>query len=549
MVGMEAAAVSGMLKIVANKLASLVMKKYSSIVGVKKDLRELQDLAEEINFWLATAGDKAMGDAPSFNWLNKLKDVAYDIDDVVDEFQLKAEKHDADGGIVSKYLNPKSTIIFQCKAAGKINQIKKRFSEVVKQRTDISAVTNSLPVSHHVSHINKATVEMPSLPAVDVTSILGRDQEKNEIISRLVETNNKQSIKIISVVGLGGSGKTTLAKLVFDDGNIVHKCFEVRLWVHVSQEFNVENIVEKLFEAIAGEKSERYTLQRMSKYILDKLTGKTYLIVLDDVWTEDRYIWEQFLVHVNGGSPGSKILITTRSKNVAKALDSPDIFNLPFLSEADSWQVFEQSFGIALEGLDSEFLEIGKEIVKKCSGVPLAIKVLAGVLRGKKRIEEWQAMIKSNFLDVEGKEDRVYACLRLSYFYLPSHLKQCFTLCSLFPKGYKIDKEQLVDLWIAHDMITPEDGVEYLEISGGRCFDSLVQMSFLQDVNENCHGRVECKMHDLVHDLAQSIMGDDLSLVLPEEIPSSARHWIMRNTCVVSLWKLLIQHRYQATHK
>ncbi|XP_062182273.1 putative disease resistance protein RGA1 isoform X2 [Phragmites australis] len=523
MAGVDVAVVSGILKIVGNKLAPLIIKKYSSMVGVKKDLQELQDLVEEINYWLETIGDKAMGSGPSLNWLKQLKDVSYDVDDVVDEFQLKTEKHDAcgDGSIVSKYLctKPKS-LIFQCNAAKKIEAIKRRFAVIVKQRTDFSAIANSLPVGHPFSDMNETTANMPSLPIVDVASVLGREQEKRQIISKLVETNDQQTIKIVSVIGLGGSGKTTLAKLIFNDGNIIEKHFEVRLWVHVSQELDDAKLVEKMFEAIAGEKSERRPLQHMSKTILDKLIGKRYLLVLDDVWTEDRIQWEQIMVHLKSGTSGSRILITTRSRRVAEAVESADLHNLQFLSEIDSWQVFEQSFGMAAKGLDSEFLEVGKDIVKKCGGVPLAIKVLAAALRSKERIEEWQAMRDNNLLDVMDEERKVFACLRLSYLYLPPHLKQCLTICSLFPKGHRIDKEQLIDQWIAHDMITPVVGVDYLEYTGHKYFNSLVQVFFLQDVNEY-DGRVICRMHDLVHDLAQSIT----DIFVPAEETSSAKSY------------------------
>jgi len=150
------------------------------------------------------------------------------------------------------------------------------------------------------------------------------------------------------------------------------------------------------------------------------------------------------------------------------------------------------------ESLGIEFIDVGKDIVKKCGGVPLAIKALAGVLRGMELIGEWQAMRDNNLLHFVGEERgvSVSACLMLSYFHLPSHLKQCFTICSLFPKGHKIDKEQLIDLWIAHDMIiTPESepGVDYLDYIGHKCFNSLVQMSFLQVENE-FDRRVTCSI-------------------------------------------------------
>ncbi|RLM48696.1 hypothetical protein C2845_PMPSC055824 [Panicum miliaceum] len=468
------------LQIVGSKLAPLLIKEYSLIVGVQKHLEELNDQVQEINCWLEAVGDEVARNGPALNWLRKLKDIAYGVDDIVDEFQLEAESYDAHGvgGVVSNYLcaKPKS-LILQCKAASKLKAVKKRFDGIVKQRTEFSTIANSLLASDPVRDMNHNTANMTSLPIVDVASVLGRDQEKNQIISKLVETSDQQRIKTISIIGLGGSGKTTLAKLVFNDCSIIEKHFEVRLWVHVSQEFDVEKLVKKLFEAFADYNPGQHALPYMSKTISDKLTGKRFLLVLDDVWTESQILWEQFMLGT----------ISTKLSN-------------------------------APGGLEVEFVDVGKDIVKKCGGVPLAIKALAGALRGKELIGEWQAMRDSNLLHFVGEERgvSVSACLRLSYFQLSSHLKQCFTICSLFPKGHEIDKEQLIDLWIAHDMLTLESGVDNLDDIGHKCFNSLVKMSFLQDVNEY-YGRVTCGMHDLVHDLARSILDDEISLDVPKD--------------------------------
>jgi Leucine-rich repeat (LRR) protein len=265
----------------------------------------------------------------------------------------------------------------------------------------------------------------------------------------------------------------------------------------------------------------------MSKKISDNLIGKRYLLVLDDVWTKDQILWDQFMVHLKSGTPGSAILLTMCSSDVAGTVRSTYQFSLPFLSLGDSRRLFQQSLGMPVKHLESEFVEVGKEIKNKCGGVPLAIKVIAGVLRGKELIGEWQAMRDSNLLDVESEEASVSVsrCLMLSYFHLPSRMKQCFTICSVFPKGYMLDKEQLIDQWIAHDMITPESGVEYLEYIGHKYFNSLVQMSFLQDVAEDRYGRVECRMHDLVHDLALSIMGDEISFDVPNEATRTTKSY------------------------
>ena len=117
------------------------------------------------------------------------------------------------------------------------------------------------------------------------------------------------------------------------------------------------------------------------------MAGKRFLAVLNDVWTEDRVDWERFMVHLKCGAPGSSILLSTRSRKVAEAVDSSCTYDLPLLSVEDSWNVFQQCFGISMKYLDPEFQRIGIDIVKKCGGVPLAVKVIAGVLHGMKAIE------------------------------------------------------------------------------------------------------------------------------------------------------------------
>lgn len=515
--GMEASLVSGILNIVGNNLAPLVIKEFSSMAGVTKDLQELQDLVEEINNWLQTVGDKAMRNDRSSNWLRKLKDAAYDAEDLVHEFHIEAEKHEENvvgvkNVIVKHFWTKPKSVVFEFKTAHKIKAIKKRFDEIVKGRSCYSTIANSIPVDRPAQHISKTIGEVPHWTIVDETSIFGRDKEKNWVISKLTESSIQQNIKIISVIGLGGSGKTTLAKLVFNDGNTIKQHFELILWVHVSREFDVEKLVEKLYEAIPGDKPNHLPLQHVSRTISDKLTGKKFLVVMDDVWTEDHTHWEQFMVHLKSGAPGSSILLTTRSRKVAEAVDSTYTFDMPFLSEDDSWKVFEQNLGSAAIGLDPEFVQVGTEIVKKCSGVPLAIKVLAGVLRGMKGIEEWQSIRDSNLLDVEDKESKVFACLSLSYFHLPRHLKQCFIHCSIFPRGYVITRRLLISQWIAHGFI-PTNQAQQPEDVGIGYFDSLLKVGFLQDQDEDHfqlgRDKVTCKMHDLVHDLSRKILQDE----------------------------------------
>lgn len=511
----EVALLLAVIKPAANKLVSLIASEFASIVGVTKDLCELQGLFGDITAWLSAIEVRTSDSSSSPNWLKQLKAVVNDFDDML--YRLEADKHKEDiaseNHIMANWLctKPKS-VLSRTKMVQEIKEIKKRFVKIVKQRTEFNAISSSTLVTHHVRPTHKTTGEMSILS--NTTDVIGRDEVKYSIISMVVEADIQESISIVSIVGLGGSGKTTLAKYICQDGKI-REHFEVVIWVHVSQEFNVQKLLGKLFESVSDEKSEIHTLQHMSEQISQKLSTRKFLLVLDDVWNEDRHDWEQFAQHLNSGAPGSTILLTTRDKNVAEAVKSVEIVILAVLSDDDSWKLFQQSSGWAEEDLDSEFIEVGKEIVKKCAGMPIAIKSLAGNLHGKRDIKEWQSLRDSNLLTNKDIQHRVLESLKLSYFHLSDDLKQCFVLCCIFPKGYCINKEHLISQWITHGSINPSDGSQHLEDIGSDYFHSLLKVSFLQDLVEEDHtGRliVTCKMHDLVHDLSRQILQDEILL-------------------------------------
>ncbi|XP_052139490.1 putative disease resistance protein RGA4 isoform X2 [Oryza glaberrima] len=511
--GMEAAVVSGLFKIVGDKLAPLVIREYSSLMGVTKDLQELQDLVEEIKSGLQVAGDNAIGNKPPSNWLKKLKDFAYDLEDLVHEFHLQSEKHDTDNDrdkyAVLKYMRTKPKLVmFQLKMVNKIKTIKKRFAAIVEQRGDVNTILNAMPIDHNV-HTNKIIREPSLLGNVDDSKIHVRDEQKHKIICKLID--DQQKISIVSIIGLGGTGKTTMATHICHDNKIKEHFEGSIFWVHVSQEFDNNKLVGKLYEAIFKETSYLRTDQHMVEAISNKLNGNKFLLVLDDAWHKNQYDWERFMLYLKRGSPGSRILLTTRDQEVAEAVESICTYKLAFLSDEDSWNLFQQSLRLAAKGLPSEFIEVGREIIKKCGGVPLAIKTLAGVLRNKKTIDAWCALRDSNMWNVDDIEDRVFASLRLSYFHLPDHLKQCFVYCSIFPKGYEIYKHQLIGEWIANGFINPMNEIEQVEDVANDCFDSLLKVHFLQDLEVDEYNEMEiCKMHDLVHDLTRQILQGEM---------------------------------------
>ena len=349
MTGVEAALASGLLKVAANKLVLLIASEFASIMGVTKDLSELQDILAEITSWLFTVHDRAIESDPSCRWVIKLKFVAYDIDDLLNEVYIEAEKYkigrnDVKYSRTDCFCAKPKLFLFRYKMANKIKAIKERFSEIVKQRKDVSTIVNNLPSYQHLQSTKRTHGELSLLGNVEQSKIPIRNLEKDGIISKLIESNGENAW-IVSIIGLGGSGKTTLAKLICHDEKIKKHFKDTIFWVHVSQEFSVEKLIGKLFEAIFEQKSDLQAQQYMVRAISSKLSGKQFLLILDDAWHDDLLDWGQFMVHVNCGTLGSKILITTRDQKVAEAAKSRHIFNLEFLSEVESWTCFSRILG------------------------------------------------------------------------------------------------------------------------------------------------------------------------------------------------------------
>ncbi|XP_050283871.1 putative disease resistance protein RGA3 [Quercus robur] len=253
-------------------------------------------------------------------------------------------------------------------------------------------------------------------------------------------------------------------------------------------------------------------MDRLQDQLRKKIDQKKYLLVLDDVWNEDFHKWDNLKNLLMGGAKGSRIVITTRIKLVADITSPFSIYTLTGLSENQSWFLFEQiAFRKGQETHNLRLVEIGREIVRKCQGVPLTIKSTGRVLRFKENELEW-SYVKDNILEsVTQQESGIFPTIKLSYDYLPSNLKGCFAFCSLFPKDYEIDKMTLIQLWISQGFIQSSN--KQLEDVADAYVKDLLWRSFFEEVSDEVGYLKYYKMHDLIHDLAQSIAGAECTLV------------------------------------
>ncbi|XP_060669639.1 putative disease resistance protein RGA3 [Ziziphus jujuba] len=241
------------------------------------------------------------------------------------------------------------------------------------------------------------------------------------------------------------------------------------------------------------------------------LHNKRYLIVLDDVWTDDQENWDKLKPLFGGVVGGSQIIITTRSQRAANMMNSPTFpYILEGLSEDACWSLLKQrAFRIGEEKKHPDLLPIGREIVKKCGGVPLAAKTLESLMLLKRERREWLVVQDSELWNLDKSENGILPALKLSYHHLSCCLKRCFSFCSIIPRGYEINKEKLIHQWMAAELLQFGSQEETPEDIGNDYFNYLI--SFFQDV-KNCdvYGvHVGYKMHDLIYDLAQSRAGID----------------------------------------
>ncbi|KAJ8623721.1 hypothetical protein MRB53_032251 [Persea americana] len=332
-------------------------------------------------------------------------------------------------------------------------------------------------------------------------------------------------------MGMGGIGKTTLARLVFHDERIIAH-FDLRMWVSVTEaDSNVPSLVIKILESAVGayvyhpsSSSSDLVLQTQ---LQEKLHGKRYLLVLDGVRNEERYKWNRLKACLKCGAMGSRILVTICSDTVASIMGMLPRHDLGRLSEEQSWSLFQK-----LAKPLPDFLSIGKEMVDRCGGDALAVKTLGGLMFTKTTKEEWESVRSSDFWKPQGNDREILPALKVSYDHLTSSLKQCFLYCAVFPKGCEIDKNKLIKQWIAHGFIHSDGKNELLE-EGGKCyFNDLLQRSLFQVKMEgNGIDAKLYKMHDRVHDFLRYLVGneyftDEASIEIDCR---EARHLVLRN--------------------
>ncbi|TYH36212.1 hypothetical protein ES332_D13G248300v1 [Gossypium tomentosum] len=451
---------------VVEKIVGLTVDEVRLAFNVKTDLKKLEDTMISIKAVLLDAERQQHQNEKLRLCMWKLRDIFYDAEDVIDDFKCEAlRKQDAINH--PNINNLKVRLLGSCclplsfylKMSHKIKDINGRLGELATEwkSFDLRQCSD-----------NRHVFRRETISFVDSSDVIGRDEDKKNIISMLMKPSEARNVPVIPIVGIGGLGKTTLAQLVYNDDRVT-SLFPLKIWICVSEEFDLSRLLRLIIQSVnTGERCDDSTLDALQAHLRSLLTDKKFLLVLDDVWNENKAKWVELrnLLRSIDGLPQSKIIVTTRSLKVSSIMSSICPYELKGLSFEDCLTLFTKwAFNDGDERHYPNLIRMGEEIVKICKGVPLGVRTLGSLLFQKTDESDWIYIRESEIWRVEQHENDILPVLKLSYNHLPSHLQRCLAFLSLYKKDEIYFSYRVINLWMANGLLEhPKQNQEWEDV-------------------------------------------------------------------------------------
>ncbi|CAN6221583.1 unnamed protein product [Urochloa humidicola] len=490
---------SAVVGIAKDKLASAIKEQANLLWNFGNDLEEMKLVLESISAALQDAERRSVKEQLVQLWLKRLKNAALDISDMLQDYQ------DSSDQLTAKKPRLLSCLPIARKKIAMANRMKNMKDELRKINREFREFNflqaGSSPAVEQRDDVRETSSRLPE------KTIIGRNSEKQEIIRLLSAGTNSDETLIIAIHGLGGMGKSTLAQLVYNDAQF--KKYDHRIWVYVSRYFSLKKIGSSIISLIQmeGGQQNRDTLEVINQCLDNLIHGKKVLMVLDDLWEDDDTELEKLRSMLHVGKKGNMIdvIVTTRNEDIARKVSTNKPYKLLPLNEDTCWEIIKSYSKFEDKHNQQKLEKIGLDIAHKCGGVPLAAQALGYMLQSKD-LSGWTEINDSDIWNESSKDNGgVLPSLKLSYERMAPELRICFSYCAIFPKGHNIAEDDLIHQWIALDFIKPSKGKEYIRQLLGMSF---LQLSKLPKTSQK--HKVQYTMHDLVHDLARLIMGDEL---------------------------------------
>ncbi|KAI5409166.1 disease resistance protein RPM1 isoform X1 [Lathyrus oleraceus] len=506
------------VSLVVDQLLPLLREEAKLLRGIHKDFADIKDELESIQAFLKDADKRAAtaeGDNVSEGvkiWIKQVREAAFRIENIIDDYLIQVEQQASDPRCVA-LIHKLKTMIPRRRIASEIQDVKSYIREI-KERSEIYGFQRSLEQrssSSRESRNSKWYDPREAALYIEESEVVGFELPRKRLIDWMVKGMKKRTV--VSVVGMGGQGKTTLAKTVFDSKEVVGH-FDCRVWITVSQSYNIEELLRDMLKKFYQEKGynaardfSQMNRRSLTEEVRKYLHQKRYVILFDDVWNV--HFWDDIEFALIDNKNGCKILITTRNLDVVvscKRFSLIEVLELQPLTSEESLELFNKKVFKSDYGgcCPKELLDIAYEIVERCKGLPLAIVSIGGLLStSEKNVVVWQKFRENLSLNL--KKDThltgIEEILSLSYDDLPYYLKSCLLYFGIYPEDFEVKPKRVIRQWIAEGFVKEEKGKTLEEVAEGYLIElvhrSLVQVSSLRIV-----GKVKrCRVHDLIREM------------------------------------------------
>ncbi|CAK7328846.1 unnamed protein product [Dovyalis caffra] len=495
------------------KIVALLENEVSLLGRTRYELHEIKQELMSMKSFLVDADNRRVSTESEKTWVENVRDIAYNVEDIIDEISYHMNWPQSDNKFTRFLQNtiqtPQNMWMRHCvgKKLIRINNKIKAISER-RQRYGVTSIEGTHLQDEQKWGLNRGESSL----FISGSELVGIEDDKKSLLKWL--TDGEPQRKIVSVVGMGGSGKTSVVAQVYNNPG-VKQHFESYAWISVSQTFVIEDLLKSMIKEFYQATRELITMdlsymsyRQLVEILVNFLKSVRYLIVLDDVWHTN--LWPEIQLSLPDGNCGSRILLTTRKRDIAFSsfgVRSHVLFIQP-LQEEEAWILFcMKAFSSNQNKCCSPEIEaLARDIVGKCGGLPLAIVALGGLMASKKLEIEWRRVCNSLNWELSNNPilETVKKVLLLSFHDLPYQLKQCFLYCSNFPEDHFIRRKRLVRLWMAEGFIEKIKGLAPEDVADSYLME-LGHRSMLQVVLTPSGKPKGCKMHDLLRELSLSI--------------------------------------------
>ncbi|XP_044336083.1 disease resistance protein RGA5-like [Triticum aestivum] len=502
---MPVSATMGVMRPLLGKLAALAGEEYSKLKGVKKQASFLEKELSAMNAALEKMELMDELDPVSRDWRDHVREMSFDMENCINDFMRQFG-----GGHVK--------VGFIKKTAQRLKWLGRQRHRIADRMEELKVLAleandRRIRYSFDECNPNSSLVSIdPRMSAiyVETTGLVGNDGPREKLVNLLTDT--EENLKVVSILGFGGLGKTTLAKEVY---NQIWGKFDCKAFVPVSQKPNMVGLLNRLQLKLGMEGSSQSCvvddiIDDLREYLIEN--RKRYLVVIDDLWDQSKWytISRAFPENANG----SRVIVTTRVEDVAcgACYSRPEcIYRMKPLDEKDSKKLFFRRVYGSEDDHPSQLEEISTEILKKCGGLPLAIITIASLLasRPERLRDEWEIIRNSlgTQFAVNPTLEGMRSILNLSYIHLPVHLRACFMHLGIYPEDSEIERDDLVRQWLAERFVSNLHGQD-MEVVAKSYFNELVNRSLIQPQYTDYGELLSCRVHDMMLDLIQSKCGE-----------------------------------------